>query len=63
MEHLIKEEIGSVLVLTLNRPDSLNAFSEEMILGLTKELKNAEKNANVKVIVLNGAGRAILCRR
>ena len=58
MEHLIKEEIGSVLVLTLNRPDSLNAFSEEMVLGLIKELKNAEKNANVKVIVLNGAGRA-----
>ncbi|WP_375138420.1 enoyl-CoA hydratase/isomerase family protein [Bacillus sp. D12] len=58
MEHLLIKEIGSVLVLTLNRPESLNAFSPEMITGLISELKKADKNPNVKVIILNGAGRA-----
>ena len=58
MEHLVKEIHGKVLVLTLNRPDSLNAFSPEMIAGLTKEMKEAGKNPDVRAIVLTGAGRA-----
>ncbi len=58
MEHLVKEMHGKVLVLTLNRPDSLNAFSPKMIAGLTKEMKEAGKNPDVRAIVLTGAGRA-----
>ena len=58
MEHLLKEVVGSVLVLTLNRPESLNAFSEEMITGLIHELKEADNSPAIKVIVLNGSGRA-----
>ena len=58
MDHLIKETHGNVLVLTLNRPDSLNAFSPEMISGLTAEMKEAGKNPEVRAIVLTGAGRA-----
>ncbi|WP_174731008.1 enoyl-CoA hydratase/isomerase family protein [Mesobacillus harenae] len=49
---------GPVLSLTLNRPDSLNSFSPEMILGITDALKEAQSNPEVKVIVLSGAGRS-----
>ena len=58
MEHLVKEMHGKVLVLTLNRPESLNAFSPDMIAGLTAEMKEAGKNPEVRAIVLTGAGRA-----
>lgn len=57
-EHLVVYQNGPVLSLTLNRPESLNAFSSEMIIGLTHAFKNAEENEEVKVVVLSGAGRA-----
>ncbi|PGY06391.1 enoyl-CoA hydratase/isomerase family protein [Bacillus sp. AFS031507] len=57
-EHLVVEKLGPVLSLTLNRPQSLNAFSPDMILGLKDALKNAQTDEDVQVIVLSGAGRS-----
>ncbi|MDR6998456.1 enoyl-CoA hydratase-related protein [Neobacillus niacini] len=57
-EHLIVEKSGPVLSLTLNRPESLNAFSPEMIIGLTSAIRDAQADADVQVIILSGAGRA-----
>jgi 2-(1,2-epoxy-1,2-dihydrophenyl)acetyl-CoA isomerase len=57
-KHLLIEKLGPVLSLTLNRPESLNAFSPEMILGLTEAIKNAKNDDDVRVIVLSGAGRS-----
>lgn len=57
-DHLIINKNGSVLSMTLNRPESLNAFSPEMILTLTEALREAQNNPEVKVIVLSGAGRS-----
>ncbi|MFZ3589505.1 enoyl-CoA hydratase/isomerase family protein [Bacillus sp. DJP31] len=58
IEHLVVYQNGPILSLTLNRPESLNAFSPEMIIGLTNAIQNAQKNEEVKVLVLSGAGRA-----
>jgi 2-(1,2-epoxy-1,2-dihydrophenyl)acetyl-CoA isomerase len=55
---LLVEKLGPVLALTLNRPESLNAFSPEMILGLKNALGEANKDPDVQVIVLSGAGRS-----
>lgn len=57
-DHLIINQNGAILSLTLNRPDRLNAFSPEMILGLTEAIRDAQKNPEVKVIVLSGSGRS-----
>jgi 2-(1,2-epoxy-1,2-dihydrophenyl)acetyl-CoA isomerase len=57
-EHLLVEKLGPVLALTLNRPESLNAFSAEMVLGLTTAVRNAQNDPDVQVIVLSGAGRS-----
>jgi 2-(1,2-epoxy-1,2-dihydrophenyl)acetyl-CoA isomerase len=57
-DHLIINQKGTILSVTLNRPDRLNAFSPEMILGLTEAMRDAQKNPDVKVIVLSGAGRS-----
>ncbi|MFP7444695.1 enoyl-CoA hydratase [Bacillus sp. MMSF_3328] len=57
-QHLLSEKKASVLLLTLNRPDSLNAFSSEMITGLTKAFRQADQDEDIKAIVLSGAGRS-----
>jgi 2-(1,2-epoxy-1,2-dihydrophenyl)acetyl-CoA isomerase len=49
---------GGVLTVTLNRPDALNAFDRGMKEGLLKAFKSAERDREVRAIVLTGAGRA-----
>lgn len=47
-----------VMKLTLNRPDSLNAFSPEMLTGLKNSIKEANEENDIHVIVISGNGRA-----
>ncbi len=44
-------------VLALNRPDKLNAFNEAMHADLRAALDRAEGDADVRALVLTGAGR------
>ncbi|ASY70113.1 2-(1,2-epoxy-1,2-dihydrophenyl)acetyl-CoA isomerase PaaG [Sinorhizobium fredii] len=46
-----------VLRLTLNRPDKLNAFNEEMHRALRAGLERAHADENVRAVLLTGAGR------
>ncbi len=48
---------GAVRTLTLNRPDSLNAFNEAMLKALSKAVREAEKDKSVRSLVITGAGR------
>lgn len=43
-------------VITLNRPDKRNAFNGQLVEELKDALRAAAINANVKVIILTGAG-------
>ncbi len=43
--------------ITLNRPDVLNAFNEELTTDLQNGLKAAEKDDAIRCIVITGAGR------
>ncbi|MCP4248191.1 MAG: 2-(1,2-epoxy-1,2-dihydrophenyl)acetyl-CoA isomerase [bacterium] len=52
------DAVESVCTITLNRPDSLNAFNETMKAELLDALKKAERDAAVRCLVLTGAGRA-----
>lgn len=49
---------GGVLVLTLNRPDVLNAVDTALRSALIQECRSAEADPGVKAIVITGAGRA-----
>jgi len=49
---------GKVGVVTLNRPDKLNALTMEMRLALERELKRADEDAATSVIVLRAEGRS-----
>ena len=46
-----------VLTLTLNRPDKLNSFTEEMHLALREAVQRAHDDADVRAVLLTGAGR------
>ena len=46
-----------VLTLTLNRPDKLNSFNEEMHLALRAGFERAHAEDTVRAVLLTGAGR------
>ena len=48
---------GNVLSVTLNRPDSLNSLTEEMMTALADALDQAATDPAVKVVRIGGAGR------
>ncbi len=50
------EIAGHVARLTFDRPEARNALSQEMIRGLPDALRNFEDDADVRCIVLTGAG-------
>ena len=47
-----------VATVTLNRPDKLNAFNDQMIAEAADAFKQSGRNAKVRVVVLTGNGRA-----
>lgn len=55
-EHLVAEVSDGVGVLTLNRPRSLNAVTEDMGADLMAVLDAWERDDTVRVIVVTGAG-------
>lgn len=54
---VLSERRGAVLVLTLNRPDRLNAWTDELEDRYFELLDEAEADPEVRAIVLTGAGR------
>ena len=52
------ELTDGVATITLNRPDTLNAFNDEMLGGLGASLKAAGRDPDARCIVITGAGRA-----
>jgi 2-(1,2-epoxy-1,2-dihydrophenyl)acetyl-CoA isomerase len=57
-ETILYTQDEGVLTITLNRPDTLNAFNSVMGAELLDALKKAERDPAARCIVLTGAGRA-----
>lgn len=57
MADLLTEKRGHTTLVTLNRPDRLNAITFAMLDELGRALAEAERDPDVRVIVLTGAGR------
>lgn len=56
MSSIIKKINNGIMSITLNRPDSLNAFNSEMLFELQDAFKDAE-NPEIRCVVLTGAGK------
>ncbi|MEW5798220.1 MAG: enoyl-CoA hydratase-related protein [Bacteroidota bacterium] len=52
---------NNTLSITLNRPELFNAVNEQMKKELLDAFKQAEKDPNVRCIVLRGAGEKAFC--
>ena len=47
-----------VMTLTLNRPERLNGFTEQMMHELLDALDEADRDDDVRAVIFTGAGRA-----
>ena len=43
-------------ILTINRPDSLNAMNREVLLEFISELKKIQSDKDIRVIIITGSG-------
>ena len=55
---LLEENRGGARILTLNRPQSRNALSDELLAALHSALESAAKDDSVRAIIIAGAGTA-----
>lgn len=55
--HLLVKKENYSLWITLNRPESSNAFSSEMISELVDCLYHADSDNDIRVIIITGAGK------
>jgi len=55
-QYILTEKDGSIEIITINRPEKLNALNRATILELNQALSDAEDDENVRVIILTGAG-------
>jgi enoyl-CoA hydratase/carnithine racemase len=55
---LLREDVGSIAVLTLNRPHTLNSLSEAMLEALSDALTAIAHDKSVRVVVLAANGPA-----
>jgi len=60
-KNTLYEKAEGIATITINRPDALNALNEETISELLARFDDAEKDDNVKVIILTGAGDRAFC--
>ena len=58
MSLILTENINQVIKIKLNRPDKFNSFNREMALQLQEVLDNAERDENIRAILLTGEGKA-----
>jgi 2-(1,2-epoxy-1,2-dihydrophenyl)acetyl-CoA isomerase len=54
---LLLEKEDSVATITLNRLEKSNAFDDQMISEMREALKDVERDASVRCVVLTGAGK------
>lgn len=56
-EQTLAEQRGDVLLLTLNRPERLNAWTPRMSVELTEQITAANDDPSIGAIVVTGSGR------
>jgi enoyl-CoA hydratase/carnithine racemase len=55
-QNILAERVDKVAIVTLNRPEKLNALSYELVCELDAELTKIENDDGVRAVILTGAG-------
>jgi enoyl-CoA hydratase/carnithine racemase len=56
MTHLLLDIKDHIATLTLNNPEQRNAYSPEMAVKLTQYLRQCDRDPDVRVVIITGAG-------
>jgi enoyl-CoA hydratase len=55
------EKKERIAIITINRPETLNALNEVTIQEILSRLKEAKKDEEIRVIIIKGAGERAFC--
>lgn len=61
MHELVQERQAAISILRLNRPEASNALNPALIMSLGAAVLEAERNADVRAVVLTGTGDRAFC--
>jgi enoyl-CoA hydratase len=59
-EHIILKKVNEAAVLTINRPEALNALNGEMLDEMDRALDEAAADKEIKALILTGEGRSFV---
>ncbi|MEQ1889302.1 MAG: enoyl-CoA hydratase-related protein [Alphaproteobacteria bacterium] len=59
--HALFEKQGHIAIITMNRPEALNALSPQMLCQLADYWKEVRDNPDIRVAVVTGAGPKSFC--
>lgn len=57
---LLEERADQIAVLTVNRPDQLNAINRQVIDDLTEVVERLDGREDIRALIVTGAGRAFV---
>jgi len=57
-QHCLVEQRGTVLIVTMNRPEARNALSGPMLAGMTAAWNQVDSDPGIRACILTGAGGA-----
>ncbi len=60
MEFVKLEQQGHIALMTIDRPDALNALNSQVLTDLDQVLNQIEANEEIYIVVLTGAGRSFV---
>lgn len=60
-DEVLVDRHDAVLLLTLNRPESRNALTADMMAGLGEAVLEAEQSPGIRALVLTGSGDRAFC--
>jgi len=60
-QDVLFEKREKIAILTLNRPDRLNAYSPAMRLGIARAVEDVANDDNMRVLIVTGAGDRGFC--
>jgi len=61
LKNTLYEKGEGIAIITINRPQALNAMNTETINEILHLLEDAEKDENVRAIIITGAGEKAFC--
>ena len=60
-ETITAEQTGRVLMITLNRPDNMNAINLELARELCQIAEQTGQNPDIGAVIITGAGNKVFC--